>query len=267
MPYNGSGLFNPLITFQDNTPATAEDQNSQDEDFASGLSNVMTRDGQAPATANLSLGGFQLNEVGNGVANGDAVNFSQLTTIILAASPTGQLISYAGTTAPTGYFLCDGQAVSRTTYANLFTVIGTTWGSGDGTTTFNVPDLRGRLLAGADNMGGTPANILTGYALGTTGGTQTVTLTAAELPVSAYADTGHTHLITDPGHVHTALAQVSTGFFSPGAASGPSISGNTGSSTTGITIQSGTANITNAGGGGSHPNIQPTAAINILIRY
>lgn len=267
MPYNGSGLFNPLITFQDNTPATAEDQNSQDEDFAAGLSDCMTRDGQAPATANISLGGFLLNEVGNGVTNSDAVNLGQLMSLILSASPTGQFIPYAGSVAPTGYFLCDGQAVSRTTYANLFTVIGTTWGSGDGTTTFNVPDLRGRLLAGADNMGGTPADILTGYSLGTTGGTQVVTLTAAQLPVSAYADTGHTHVLTDPGHTHLANTQINTNFFSPGGASGPATPGSITSATTGITMATATANITNAGGGGSHPNIQPTAAITYLIRY
>lgn len=56
---------------------------------------------------------------------------------------TGQIITYAGTTAPSGYLACDGSAVSRTTYANLFAVIGTTYGEGDGSTTFNLPDFSG----------------------------------------------------------------------------------------------------------------------------
>jgi len=73
----------------------------------------------------------------------------------------GFLQPYAGSTAPSGWLLCYGQAISRTTYATLFAIIGTTYGSGDGSTTFNVPDLRGRTVAGLDNMGGSNANVLT----------------------------------------------------------------------------------------------------------
>jgi len=73
----------------------------------------------------------------------------------------GFLQPYAGSSAPSGWLLCYGQAISRTTYATLFAVIGTTYGSGDGSTTFNVPDLRGRTVAGLDNMGGSNANVLT----------------------------------------------------------------------------------------------------------
>ena len=72
--------------------------------------------------------------------------------------PTGSVIPFAGKTAPTGWLMCQGQAVSRTTYAQLFSVIGTTFGSGDGSTTFNLPDLRGRVAVGVDsdaNLGGT----------------------------------------------------------------------------------------------------------------
>jgi microcystin-dependent protein len=61
----------------------------------------------------------------------------------------GMIFPYAGATAPTGFLLCDGAAVSRTTYADLFALIGTTYGAGDGSTTFNVPDLRGRFAIGA----------------------------------------------------------------------------------------------------------------------
>ena len=61
---------------------------------------------------------------------------------------TGFIQMFAGSTAPTGWLLCDGSAVSRTTYADLYAVIGTTYGSGNGSTTFNLPDLRGRVGVG-----------------------------------------------------------------------------------------------------------------------
>ena len=75
--------------------------------------------------------------------------------------PTGVLNPYAGATAPAGWLLCFGQAISRTVYSTLFTAIGTTYGVGDGSTTFLLPDMRGRVAAGQDDMGGTSANRLT----------------------------------------------------------------------------------------------------------
>jgi hypothetical protein len=72
MPFNGSGRFNPQITFVPNTLATAEDQNTQDTDIASGLSNCITRDGQSPAMANIYMGGFLINNVADPLALTDA---------------------------------------------------------------------------------------------------------------------------------------------------------------------------------------------------
>jgi microcystin-dependent protein len=95
----------------------------------------------------------------------------------------GIVIPFAGTTAPQGWMLCDGSAVSRTTYAALFAVIGTTYGEGDGETTFNIPDLSGRVVIGSSQS----------HALGTTGGSETVTLTADQLPA-------HTHVVPQHGH-------------------------------------------------------------------
>lgn len=90
-----------------------------------------------------------------------------------AAIPIGAVVPYAGSTAPTGWLLCYGQAVSRSTYATLFGIISTTYGTGDGSTTFNVPDLRGRVVAGLDNMGGSDAGRLDwANTLGTAGGVQ-----------------------------------------------------------------------------------------------
>jgi microcystin-dependent protein len=96
-------------------------------------------------------------------------------------------MAFAGTVAPTGFLACEGQAVSRTTYATLFTAIGTTWGSGDGSTTFNLPDLRGMFVRGT----GTNA---TGSSSGAVGPS-----------VGAYAaDTylNHNHTATQTAHSH-----------------------------------------------------------------
>jgi microcystin-dependent protein len=68
--------------------------------------------------------------------------------------PYGMVVAFAGTTAPSGWLICDGSAVSRTTYASLFAAIGTVHGSGDGSTTFNLPDYRGRFLRGVDETAG-----------------------------------------------------------------------------------------------------------------
>jgi microcystin-dependent protein len=90
--------------------------------------------------------------------------------------PAGIISAFAGVNAPAGWLMCFGQAVSRTEYAGLFTALSTTYGSGDGTTTFNIPDLRGRAIAGVDNMGGTDAGRLsTSNTLGTASGSQTNT--------------------------------------------------------------------------------------------
>ena len=96
-------------------------------------------------------------------------------------TPIGLVSDYAGSTAPTGWLLCYGQAVSRSTYALLFAIIATDYGVGDGSTTFNLPDCRGRVTAGQDDMGGTSADRLTsaasggidGDGLGNTGGAET----------------------------------------------------------------------------------------------
>jgi microcystin-dependent protein len=109
-------------------------------------------------------------------------------------APCGMIAPYAGTAAPSGWLLCYGQAVSRTTYAGLFATLSTTYGTGDGATTFNLPDLRGRVVAGQDDMGGSSANRLTdqtggldGDTLGDTGGSETVTILTGNLPAVTFA--------------------------------------------------------------------------------
>jgi microcystin-dependent protein len=100
------------------------------------------------------------------------------------------MLPYTGSTAPNSAFVLPfGQAISRTTYVTYFSLVGTTYGSGDGSTTFNIIDMRGRLPYGQDNMGGSAAGRMTstgggidGTTLGASGGNQTVTLARANLP-------------------------------------------------------------------------------------
>jgi microcystin-dependent protein len=125
--------------------------------------------------------------------------------------PTGTVLPFAGPTAPTGFLLCDGSAVSRTTYSALFGIISTTHGAGNGSTTFNVPDYRGRSLFGKDDMGGVAANRVTsagsgvnGAGLGATGGAETVTLSLGQMPQHAHTlnETPHNHPVTNGLHGH-----------------------------------------------------------------
>ncbi|PZP39018.1 MAG: hypothetical protein DI585_05550 [Pseudomonas fluorescens] len=116
---------------------------------------------------------------------------------------------FAGANAPTGWLMCAGQTVSRFTYSALFTAIGTTYGAGDGATTFALPDMRGRAAFGMDNMGGTDSGRLSvANTLGLSGGAQTksgstaaYTLTVADIPA-------HTH---DASQVYSATVSGSTG--------------------------------------------------------
>ena len=187
--------------------------------------------------------------------------------------PSGTILAYGGSTAPPQYLLCDGSAVGRTTYAALFNAIGTTWGAGDGSTTFNVPDLRGRTAIGEGQGSG-----LSNRTLGQTLGEETHQLIVSEMPSHSHTDSGHTHGITDPGHAHAGTyvkdSGSTSGYFVAGAGpvSGYGVAGSIQirasmpSATTGISVNSGTANLTSTGGGGAHNNMQPSAVVNYIIK-
>jgi microcystin-dependent protein len=160
------------------------------------------------------------------------------------SAPAGTIEAYAGSTAPTGWLLSYGQAVSRTTYANLFAVISTTYGVGDGSTTFNLPDLRGRAIAGVDNMGGTDAGRLSiSNTLGTATGAETHTLSSAEMP-------SHRHDIQRSNSAATSVGADASAHYRISADSGATIT----------TTQ-------NTGGGGAHNNMQPTIVLNYIIKF
>ena len=99
----------------------------------------------------------------------------------------GVIHEYAGSEAPTGYLLCQGQEISRTTYADLFQVIGTTYGSGDGSTTFHIPDMRGRVAVGLHSS---DSDFDT---MGKQGGSKTHALTVEEMPSHTHAQNAHKH--------------------------------------------------------------------------
>jgi microcystin-dependent protein len=179
--------------------------------------------------------------------------------------PAGAMMAYAGTTEPAGWLFCYGQAISRTTYARLFAAISTTHGTGDGSTTFNVPDIRGRVIAGQDDMGGTSADRLTGVSgsvngdtMGAVGGAETVTLTEAQLAAHTHsASLSVTGSVTNVGMAATGGALTHNVSDSAGdeAATAASVTG-TASGTTG-----------SAGSTSAHHNVQPTIIQNYIIKF
>jgi len=180
--------------------------------------------------------------------------------------PVGSIMSYAGATAPTGWLLCSGQAVSRATYADLYSAISTTYGIGNGSTTFNLPDLGNRFVVGVGSS----------YARNYKGGADSVTLTEAQTGVAA-----HAHSITDKTHQHTDggswnpnpwgrnIARYGYGaqWVANAAVSYTSAVGNeiyTSPVATGITT---TNNNTAQNATSSHENRPPYIALNYIIKY
>lgn len=146
---------------------------------------------------------------GDGVSNiaAGVVGSTQLaSSITQALLPSGAMLDFAGPVAPTGFLLCDGNAYSRSTYASLFSAIGTVWGGGDGSTTFNVPDFRGLVSVGAGVGSGLTSRTVGPRLAGIAGGEETHKLLAAESGTNGKGSTGndspdHTHQYIDPAGV------------------------------------------------------------------
>lgn len=156
-----------------------------------------------------------------------------LSTFIYKFVPPGAVLPYGTTSVPAGYLLCDGQAIDRTDYADLFSVIGTSYGPGNGVDTFNVPDLRGRVIVGKAASG-------TFQSINSSGGEERVTLSVAEMPA-------HWHDYLTPLRVF----DTDRG----GGSSVWSLDNNAAYSTT-VT-----------GGSQSHNNLQPYRVLNYIIKY
>ena len=203
----------------------------------------------------------ELNISGNGTSGQSVVSDGDgsFSYVSVPAFVSGMVMPYAGTSAPTGFLLCGGQAVSRTTYSDLFSVIGTTYGVGDGSSTFNLPDLQGRVVAGKDDMSGSSANRLTdavtgglnGDTLGDTGGTESHTLTSAQSGLRQ-----HSHSAT------TTLTRVSGSGSSSGIEDDNSRNTVTNSSFVSTTISNSSA----LDASEAHNNVQPTIILNYIIK-
>ena len=163
--------------------------------------------------------------------------------IVNDSVPIGAIQAYGGETAPAGWLICDGSAVSRTGYSELFSAIGTAFGEGDGSTTFNLPDLRGRTTIGSGLGTATDA---VERIIGQSGGSERVTLTTAQMP----------------SHSHTNLYYVDSG----GVGSfGYNYTSGTGKGQRSSATES-SGGIGNTGGGESHGNMQPYVAISYIIK-
>lgn len=213
-----------------------------------------------------------------------------------AAMPAGMIMAYAATTPPNGWVTCNGAALSRTTYATLFSIIGTSYGIGDGSTTFNVPSLAGRTLIGfGAGPGLTARNTLNAPV-----GAETVTLSANETGVAAHGHTasgwgggGHTAsggiAVADHSHAYVVMADgnqdhdhaINSGtisypaaqsdrgassyktLYTQGSTPGGSASVSVADHGHSVTINANGA----AGAAAAHNNMQPSAVVNFIIKY
>ena len=195
-----------------------------------------------------------------------------------ASLPAGTIVQWPGATAPANWLLCQGQAVSRTTYASLFAAIGVQYGAGDGTTTFNLPNLKGKVAVGLDSS-------QTEFdTLGETGGAKTHTLSISEMPSHTHIQNSHTHIQDAHNHTqnpHNHSTNTGEGYGAPRDA--PSGGGDgykanyytpglvinnttaTNNATT-ATNQATTATNQNTGGDGAHNNLQPYIVLNYIIK-
>jgi microcystin-dependent protein len=213
-------------------------------------------DGRLRTVDGAGVQGYLLDSV-----HGVDTNSYQAGSITLAALaqsliniviPAGMIRMFAGPSVPGGWLVCDGSAVSRTTYSTLFTAIGGYWGAGDGVTTFNLPDLRGRSPLGYVSSGGSG---LTGRGFGSYGGEENHVLSLAELANHNHGITQnpHSHSVTNAAGVQLNLASGAIQTFTAA-----------GSTTTG----GANANISlaAAGGNGGHNTMMPFAVMYFLIK-
>lgn len=249
---------------------------------------VHATNADAPTLNVDGLGAAQITANGIAIAAGTLISNSPYTAVYNSAGnvwgllqyfgqtsnvPVGTVLDYSGATAPNSSFaLCYGQAINRATYATLFSLTSTTFGVGDGSTTFNIPDLRGRIIAGKDDMGGSAASRLTSSyfgtsatSLGAAGGAESHTLTTAQLA-------SHTHTGTTGGqsatHTHTSndaiLKNVSA---SSGGGVNNLWSGNQSQTSGNASADHSHSFTTNtSGSSNAHNNVQPTFILNKIIR-
>jgi microcystin-dependent protein len=187
-----------------------------------------------------------------------------------AALPAGSIVQWASNIIPNNWLLCDGSAVSRSAWPSLFAAIGTSYGAGNGTTTFNLPDLKGRVAVGRDSTQ-TEFDIL-----GETGGAKTHTLTEAQMPSHTHTQNSHNH--TQNQHEHPIQNTTSSpngdfigmtggtqGGWGMAQGANNQIYRLTPNPAT-ATNNAATATNQNTGGGQAHNNLQPYQVFNYIIK-
>ena len=172
MPFDSEGNFTRVHNWeedrQNDIDIVSDRHDEEDDNFANGFNDCMLRDGRATMTGDLDMGNFKVKRIANGTVSTDAVNKGQLdkvNTDVTAALKTllnklwkiGDIKASVKNANHDNWFLCNGQAINRVKYSELFAIIGTNFGAGDGTTTFNLPDYRGKFLRGLG--GNSAANI------------------------------------------------------------------------------------------------------------
>jgi microcystin-dependent protein len=249
MSRNGSGTYNlpsgnPVVTA---TTITSTWANTTLSDIGTALTGSLAADGQTPATGNLNMNTNQIKNVVDPTLSQDATTKAYVDTAVSTAVAavnsviTGSIQMWPTATAPTGYLLCAGAAVSRTTYAALFAVISTTFGVGDGSTTFNLPNYTSRMPYGTT--------------VGATGG-------SADAVVVSHT---HTATVTDAGHAHTQQGFIVNtgvgGSFTLNSGIYGTTALNTTTATTGISVANSTTGVS-----GTNANLPPYLGINFIIK-
>lgn len=155
MPFDSEGNFTRVHNWESDRQAdidiVSDRHDEEDDNFANGFNDCMLRDGRATMEGDLKMGNFQIKQVAKGTVSTDAVNKSQLDSVAVLIDKlwkVGDIKASVKNANHDNWFLCNGQAISRVTYSDLFALIGTKFGAGDGTATFNLPDYRGKFLRG-----------------------------------------------------------------------------------------------------------------------
>lgn len=208
-------------------------------------------------------------------STGTAVQITQGSSVTTSSSPlvpAGVMWPFGGVSAPTGFLACDGSAVSRSGFQDLFDAIGTAYGAGDGSldafgqpATFNLPDMRGRTPIGAGVYTDPVSGAVT-RSLGVALGAEKHLLTTTEMPSHNHIQNAHNHTLTDPGHTHAAYNSGSAFAGTFAFAESNILTTTSGASTTGISISAATATNQPAGGGAVHNNMQPSLVTNWIIK-
>lgn len=240
LTFQGGGTVKGLPASAANGEAVRHEQVVALQTSITGITATFMPKSGGTFTGAVSMNSQVLNGLATPTTSDGAANKGYVDTTLASFGglPVGTMVDFAGASAPTGWLLCDGAAVSRTTYASLFAVIGVVHGIGDGTTTFNVPDMRGRVSIGTGTGSG-----LTARTLGASGGEEAHVLLEAELPVHDHDGWSGSQTTTSPP---VSLPDMT---FASGNR-GPSLA------TTG-----------NAGSGAAHNTMPPFRAVTKIIKY